>query len=74
MINGERGLKTLSKEGLEANNKKVREYKIKLFRKADQKSNMIDVLARLWIGSDPEVAAECLKGLLPCVDCLEHGH
>ena len=67
-------MKTLSEEGLEANNKKVREYKIKLSRKTDQKSNMIDVLARLWIGSDPEVAAERLKGLPQCVDCLEHGH
>ena len=66
-INGGRGLKSLSEEGLESNIKR-------LSRKFNQKVNLIDCLARLWIGSDPMVVQERLKGRPSCKICNESGH
>ena len=73
-INGGRGLKSISEEGLESNNKRLREFRSKLSRKFNQKVNLIDCLARLWIGSDPIVVQERLKGRPSCKICNESGH
>ena len=72
--NGGRGLKRLSEEGLESNNKRLRTYRITLSRKMSQKANLEDCLTRLWIGSDPAVGAERAKGRPFCEECLETGH
>eukprot|EP00088_Acartia_fossae_P039914 TRINITY_DN4153_c0_g1_i1.p1 TRINITY_DN4153_c0_g1~~TRINITY_DN4153_c0_g1_i1.p1 ORF type:complete len:755 (-),score=121.41 TRINITY_DN4153_c0_g1_i1:80-2179(-) len=68
------GLKNISEEGLEANNKIVRKFRSNLSRKVDQKSNLSDCLARLWIGSDPEIVMVRLKGRPKCSNCQEVGH
>lgn len=72
--NGRCGLKKLSEEGMEANNKRLREVRLKLSRKSCQRTNLQDCLTRLWIGSDPIVAKERAKGLPSCTICLDVGH
>lgn len=72
--NGGRGLKRLSEEGIEACNKRLREYRVRLSRKDTQVNNITDCLTRLWISSDPEVAKERNKGRMSCDICGEIGH
>ena len=50
-LNGCRGLKSLSEEGVEKCQKKIREVRQNLSRKCGQKENTSDCLKRLWIGS-----------------------
>lgn len=73
-LNGGFGLKDLSEEGIEANNKRLREFRTKLSRKISQKDNLVDCLKRLWVGSDPIVAVERQRGRANCTLCNEPGH
>ena len=50
-----KGLGTLSEEPLEHNNKNLHAYRERLARKTSQQANLIDVLTRLWIKTDPIV-------------------
>lgn len=72
--NGGYGLKKLSEEGPEAVNKRVRQIRTNLARKNKQKSNLSDVLNRLWIGSDPMVSFVALNARTRCYSCRETGH
>ena len=73
-INGGTGLKAWSEEGMEANNKRLRLYREKLSRKNNQVSNLTDCFRRLWVGSDPLVANERMKGKTVCSLCGDVNH
>ena len=47
------GLKCFDESGLDANNKILRSFCLKLARKTSQADNLEDVINRLWLGSDP---------------------
>lgn len=49
--NGNIGLKNLSEEGMEANNKNLRQFRIRLSRKSNQRANLQDCLKKLWLNS-----------------------
>ena len=57
LINANRstGLRSLSEEPLEHNNKNLQCYRDSLARKTTQNANLSDILSRLWIKSDPIV-------------------
>ena len=65
--NGGYGLKMLSEEPLESNNKYIRQFRENLARKTNQIENLTDVSTRLWIKSDPVVCS--LKRELYCKLC-----
>ena len=65
--NGGYGLKMLSEEPLESNNKYIRQFRENLARKTNQIENLTDVSTRFWIKSDPVVRS--LKRELYCKLC-----
>lgn len=73
-MNNDRGLKNWDECGLEANNKILREVRLRLSRKTCQQDNLEDVINRLWLISDPKV--NCIRTKLQsfCTYCNEHGH
>ena len=73
-MNHQKGLKGLSEEGFEANNKRLRMYREKLSRKNNQISNLEDCFKRLWAGSDPLVCQQRANGRLKCSVCQAIGH
>ena len=73
-LNSGFGLKAWSEEGLEANNKRMRQIRTNLSRKDNQVNNLSDIYNRLWFGSDPLVVEERLKGRVVCKNCHEVGH
>ena len=54
------GLKIWNEEGLEANNKCLRNYQEKLSRKTNQLANLQDCSNRMWVKSNPVVGVEHL--------------
>ena len=68
------GLANLDESGLEGNNKILRSIRQNLSRKSLQDANLNDTLNRLWLGSDPVVNVERLKGKPFCKHCNERGH
>ena len=73
-VNDCRGLKSWSEEGIESVNKHLRLIRTRLSRKNNQLINLHDCFSRLWIGSDPLVAAERAKAKGLCSVCSLHGH
>ena len=73
-LNNGCGLRAWSEEGIESNNKRLRQIRTNLSRKNNQLKNLKDVFKRLWLGSDPLVGEERLKGRVICKDCKEIGH
>ena len=73
-MNDGRGLKCFDKSGLEANNKILCSIRLKLARETLQADNSVDVINRLWLGSDPKVNHVRLKAQSFCRYCNEHGH
>ena len=65
------GLKKLSEEPLESNNKFVRNFREHLARKTNPVENLTDVSARLWVKSDPIVRT--LKRAYYCTLCEKVG-
>ena len=65
------GLKKLSEEPLESNNKNVRHFREHLARKTSQVENLTDVSTRLWIKSDPIIRT--MKRDLYCTLCEKVG-
>ena len=68
------GLKNCDESGLEANNKILREVRLKLSRKTSQQDNLEDVMNRLWVGSDPKINIFRSKLKSFCRTCQKHGH
>ena len=68
------GLRNLDKSGLEGNVKILRSIRRSLSRKSSQDANLYDILNRLWLGSDPVVNDQRLKGKPFCKHCNERGH
>ncbi len=73
-LNGGRGLKAWSWEGLEAYNKTLRLIRARLSRKSNQLVNLEDCFKRLWIRSDPLVVSEQEKGKGSCTLFSLFGH
>ena len=73
-INDGHGLKSWSEEGIESVNKRLRHIRDRLSRKYNQLANLEDCFSRLWISSDPLVAAERAKGKGNCSICSKNGH
>ena len=73
-MNGDCGLKNFDESGLEANNKVLRSIRLKLSRKTSQTANLLDVINRLWLGSDPKVNNIRMKAQPYCKHCVEYGH
>ena len=75
-LNGGFGLGALSEEGLEANNKDIRNFIEFLSRKCDPTECLFDVLSRCLERSDPELldlAREIFK-TATCNECGAHDH
>ena len=72
--NDDHGLGSLDESGLEANNKILRNIRIKLSRKTSQTANVTDTLNRLWVGSDPAIHQERMKARPYCKACKVSGH
>ena len=68
------GLEAFSEEGMEANNKRLRQIRTELSRKTSQQDNLTDCFKRLWTGSDPLVCQERRKGQKTCKVCQAFGH
>ena len=73
-MNGGRGLKAWSGEGLEAYNKTLRLIRARLSRKSNQLVNLEDCFKRVWIRSDPLVVREQEKGKGSCTLCSLFGY
>ena len=73
-LNSSFGLKGWSEEGLESNIKRLRTIRLNLSRKNNQINNLTDIFKRLWLGSDPLVCGERVKGGVVCNTCKEVGH
>lgn len=73
-LNDNHGLGTVSEGGIEACNKLLRRYRIRLSRKRNQHDNLHDCAKRLWVGSDPVLEDMRLKHLPVCNKCSHRGH
>ena len=71
--NGE-GLFCLDESGLEACNQILQNSRIHPSRKQSEESNMIDIISRMWLQSDPGIAMERMKGRPFCKLCSVSGH
>lgn len=70
--NGNRGLLNYSESSLEANNKRLRYYRINRARKTNMYSNLTDCMSHLWDKSDIKVAK--IAERLVCSKCSKPGH
>ena len=64
----------MDEAGLEGCNKILRKARVNLARKTSQNDNLADILARMWVGSDPKVNKERLHGKPFCKHCNLFGH
>ena len=70
--NDGRGLKSQTEEGLEANNKIVRNMREFGARKTSLKANLTDVYHHCWLRSDPDLCSR--KRQVYCKNCKETDH
>lgn len=61
-VNDGHGFNIWNKGELEANNKRLRMYRQKLPGKTGHMANLEDCFKRLWLGSDPPVKEQRIKG------------
>lgn len=76
VLNDGQGLGMLSEEGLESNNKDIRNYLQFLCRKSSAKEQLTDVMCRLLERSDPVIYNTFSKNHFPkrCTECDSNEH
>lgn len=70
--NGEKGLMIYCEQGLEDNNKFLRQFRSNFARKTNQHANLIDCFNRLWIKSDPVISKSTRESVWK--NCLSAKH
>ena len=65
---------SLGESGLEANNKVMKNIRVNISRKQNEEANMVDMINRMWLISDPGISTERMKGRPYCKLCMMHGH
>ncbi|XP_063677373.1 uncharacterized protein LOC134813500 [Bolinopsis microptera] len=73
-LNENQALGNVSEGGIEACNKLLRRYRIRLSRKRSQHDNLFDCAKRLWVNSDPVIQEMRLATLPYCKHCDMRGH
>ena len=73
-LNENQALGNVSEGGIEACNKLLRRYRIRLSRKRSQHDNLFDCAKRLWVNSDPVIQEMRLATLPYCKVCDMRGH